>query len=101
MAASVDGASVVRGAAQPVACPAVCGIVGLFTKSPAVSERLGAHTADMLAQLADRGPDSAGVAVYRDPVGPGQAKLVVRGGEPEAVVADLAARFGAASLLDV
>lgn len=49
----------------------MCGIAGLFAKSTATEERLGAHLAAMLGQLADRGPDSAGVAVYRAPVTPG------------------------------
>ena len=43
----------------------MCGIVGLFAKSPAIEDRLGEHTAAMLRQMSDRGPDSAGVAVYR------------------------------------
>jgi glutamate synthase domain-containing protein 1 len=45
----------------------MCGIAGLFTKSPALREQLGAHLSEMLEQLSDRGPDSAGVAFYRDP----------------------------------
>jgi methylamine---glutamate N-methyltransferase subunit A len=53
----------------------MCGIVGLFSKSSAVSEQLGKHLADMLVQLGDRGPDSAGVAIYRDPVPPGSCKV--------------------------
>ena len=53
----------------------MCGIVGLFAKSPGVSERLGAHLAAMLTQMNDRGPDSAGVAVYRDPVAEGATKV--------------------------
>ena len=53
----------------------MCGIVGLFSKSAAVSERLGAHLGDMLVQMSDRGPDSAGVALYRDPAPAGQSKL--------------------------
>jgi glutamate synthase domain-containing protein 1 len=53
----------------------MCGIVGLFAKSPAVSERLGAHLAAMLVELGDRGPDSAGVAIYRDPAAAGWTKL--------------------------
>ena len=40
----------------------MCGIAGLFSKSTDVEERLGAHLSAMLSQLADRGPDSAGVA---------------------------------------
>ncbi len=38
----------------------MCGIVGLFAKSPEIEERLGVHLAAMLAQMNDRGPDSAG-----------------------------------------
>src|SRR3989337_922718 len=55
----------------------MCGIVGLFSKSPEVEERLGVHLAAMLAQMNDRGPDSAGVAVYRDPVPQGSSKLTL------------------------
>ena len=53
----------------------MCGIVGLFAKSPGIEEQLGAHLVAMLAQMSDRGPDSAGVAVYRDPVPDGMTKL--------------------------
>ena len=55
----------------------MCGIVGLFAKSPAIEDRLGEHLAAMLRQMGDRGPDSAGVAVYRDPVEHGHSKLVL------------------------
>ena len=55
----------------------MCGIVGLFAKSPAIEDRLGEHLAAMLRQMSDRGPDSAGVAVYRDPVAAGHSKLVL------------------------
>src|SRR5688500_14137040 len=54
---------------------AMCGIAGLFSKSTEVSDNLGAHLGDMLLQLSDRGPDSAGVAVYRDPAPSGAAKV--------------------------
>jgi glutamate synthase domain-containing protein 1 len=53
----------------------MCGIVGIYSKAPHVSEQLGAHVSRMLVQLADRGPDSAGIAVYRDPSEPGSSKL--------------------------
>jgi glutamate synthase domain-containing protein 1 len=53
----------------------MCGIVGLFAKSPEVEERLGALLGEMLGQLADRGPDSAGIALYRDPAPAGATKL--------------------------
>jgi glutamate synthase domain-containing protein 1 len=55
----------------------MCGIVGLFAKSPEIEERLGEHLAAMLAQMSDRGPDSAGVAVYRDPAPSGSSKLTL------------------------
>jgi glutamate synthase domain-containing protein 1 len=55
----------------------MCGIVGLFAKSPEIEERLGVHLAAMLVQMSDRGPDSAGVAVYRDPAPAGSSKLTL------------------------
>jgi glutamate synthase domain-containing protein 1 len=55
----------------------MCGIVGLFAKSPEIDERLGAHLAAMLVQMSSRGPDSAGVAVYRDPAPSGSSKLTL------------------------
>ena len=60
----------------------MCGIVGLFAKSSGVEERLGEHLGAMLAQMADRGPDSAGVAVYRDPAPVGTTKLTLFSEDP-------------------
>jgi glutamate synthase domain-containing protein 1 len=45
----------------------VCGIVGLFLKNPELEARLGACLAPMLIGMSERGPDSAGFAVYRPP----------------------------------
>jgi len=42
----------------------MCGIVGLFLKDAKLEPELGRLTAMMLAELSDRGPDSAGFAVY-------------------------------------
>ncbi len=42
----------------------MCGIVGLFLKNPALESDLGRLTLDMLEVMTDRGPDSAGFAVY-------------------------------------
>jgi methylamine---glutamate N-methyltransferase subunit A len=56
---------------------AVCGIVGLFTKNPALEPRLGEHVAAMLVEMSGRGPDSAGVAVYRNPAPGDRMKLVL------------------------
>jgi methylamine---glutamate N-methyltransferase subunit A len=56
----------------------MCGIIGLFLKDPALEPRLGELAAGMLATMSDRGPDSAGFAVYgagRE----GETKLTLRG----------------------
>ena len=53
----------------------MCGIAGLFAKDPAFEQELGRHFAPMMLEMTDRGPDSAGFAVYRDAVGEGEAKL--------------------------
>jgi len=44
----------------------MCGIVGLFLKTPRLEPDLGRLTAAMLTEMCDRGPDSAGFAVYGD-----------------------------------
>jgi len=74
----------------------MCGIVGLFAKSPEVEERLGVHLAAMLRQMNDRGPDSAGVAVYRDPAPSGASKLTLFSPDPRENWAVLAAELGEA-----
>jgi methylamine---glutamate N-methyltransferase subunit A len=79
----------------------VCGIAGLYTKSATLRERLGAHLADMLEQLSDRGPDSAGVAFYRDPAPSGWCKVSLHSPSAspdwEALRVELEAAFGQAS----
>ncbi len=60
----------------------MCGIVGLFAKSPEIEDRLGEHLGAMLVQMSSRGPDSAGVAVYRDPVPSGSSKLTLYSADP-------------------
>ncbi len=72
----------------------MCGIVGLFAKSPQIEERLGVHLAAMLAQMNDRGPDSAGVAVYRNPASSGSSKLTLFSADPREDWAGLAATLG-------
>lgn len=56
----------------------MCGIVGLFAKTPEVEANLGALLAPMLHEMSDRGPDSAGVAFYRNAVASGQTKLTLQ-----------------------
>ena len=46
----------------------MCGIVGLFIKNPEMEADLGKHLSLMLAEMTERGPDSAGAAIYHDPV---------------------------------
>jgi glutamate synthase domain-containing protein 1 len=66
----------------------MCGIVGLFLKDEALEPQLGALLAGMLATMSDRGPDSAGFAIY-GAGRPGHAKLTIR--LPEAADALVAA----------
>jgi glutamate synthase domain-containing protein 1 len=58
----------------------MCGIVGLFLKDARLEPQLGRLVAPMLASMSDRGPDSAGFAVYGDGVA-GAVKLTLRGTE--------------------
>lgn len=67
----------------------MCGIVGLFLKDADLEPELGALTAGMLATMCERGPDSAGFAVYgasKD----GKAKLTLQSADPENDFAGLA-----------
>jgi len=69
----------------------MCGIVGLFLKDRALEPKLGELLAGMLEVMTDRGPDSAGFAVY----GTGEAgriKLTIRGND----LANVAAKLGTA-----
>jgi methylamine---glutamate N-methyltransferase subunit A len=83
----------------------MCGIAGLFSKSPAVAERLGEHLGAMLGELNDRGPDSAGVALYRDPAPAGMSKVSVFSEDPredwDVLRAGLARAFGGDPVPDV
>ena len=45
----------------------MCGIVGLLMKNPAWDERLGELLVPMLVGMTERGPDSAGMAVFGKP----------------------------------
>ena len=58
----------------------MCGIVGLFLKNKALEPKLGSMLSQMLGTMCERGPDSAGFAIY----GSGAAnaiKLTLRGPE--------------------
>ena len=73
----------------------MCGIVGLFLKDKALEPQLGAMLADMLSRMGDRGPDSAGFAVYGQN-DEGTAKITVQSAHPAEDFAGLAERLGAA-----
>jgi glutamate synthase domain-containing protein 1 len=60
----------------------MCGIVGLFCKSPELELSLGPYLGAMLVQMDDRGPDSAGVAIYRNPAPSGWSKLTLYSADP-------------------
>ena len=45
----------------------MCGIVGLHLRDASLHPHLGSLLTGMLGQMVDRGPDSAGVALYGDP----------------------------------
>jgi len=56
----------------------MCGIVGLYLKNQALENQLGALFAPMLEAMTDRGPDSAGFAIYGDEVSAGSVKVTMR-----------------------
>jgi methylamine---glutamate N-methyltransferase subunit A len=55
----------------------MCGIVGLFIKDAVLEAQLGRLLSGMLATMCDRGPDSAGFAVY-SPGESGSCKITVQ-----------------------
>jgi amidophosphoribosyltransferase len=60
----------------------MCGIVGLFLKDKSLEPQLGSMLTDMLTTMTDRGPDSAGIAIYGyESVG--NAKLTVQSNTPK------------------
>ena len=59
----------------------MCGIVGLFAKKENISSILGLHLSKMLESMSDRGPDSAGLAIYGKPIAK-KAKIMVQSQSP-------------------
>jgi amidophosphoribosyltransferase len=74
----------------------MCGIVGLLVKKPGLREQLGALMVPMLTGMTERGPDSAGLAVYTAPVGERQHKLSLYRGSHAVDWSDLLARLSTA-----
>ncbi len=56
----------------------MCGIVGLYLKNPELENRIGELFEPMLIAMTDRGPDSAGFAIYGDEVADDWVKLTLR-----------------------
>lgn len=73
----------------------MCGIVGLLLKKPSLRSQLGELMVPMLIGMTERGPDSAGLAVFTEPLPAGQRKLSVYAG-----LTDEGAAFNWAGLLD-
>ncbi|MEL6640539.1 MAG: glutamine amidotransferase family protein [Pseudomonadota bacterium] len=71
----------------------MCGIVGLFLKDKALEPELGAMLTDMLITMTDRGPDSAGIAIYGDSPST-TAKLTVQSDKAEDAFDGLADKLG-------
>jgi len=55
----------------------MCGIVGLYLKNKDLQSKLGEMFTPMLIEMTDRGPDSAGFAIYRNPVAENQTKFTL------------------------
>ncbi|MBD9529624.1 glutamine amidotransferase family protein [Paracoccus sp. PAR01] len=64
----------------------MCGIVGLFLKKEELRPKLGDLLTDMLITMTDRGPDSAGIAIYGDD---GLLKITVQSDTPDTTFAGL------------
>lgn len=73
----------------------MCGIVGLYFKNAALEPQLGALFTPMLMAMTDRGPDSAGFALYGDEYHDG-IKLTLRSDQESYNWPALAERFGVA-----
>jgi len=75
----------------------MCGIVGLLVKKPELRVQLGRWMVPMLIGMTERGPDSAGMAVFTAPVAEPERKLSLYCGTPafkwKALERQLAERF--------
>ena len=60
----------------------MCGIVGLFLKDKSLEPKLGEMLTSMLITMTDRGPDSAGIAIYGGET-KGRSKMTVQSDDPD------------------
>ena len=75
----------------------MCGIVGLFLKDKSLEPQLGALLSEMLITMTDRGPDSAGIAIYGGGA-EGRAKVTVQSARPSMDFAGLETDLAAAGI---
>ncbi|MBI2803020.1 MAG: glutamine amidotransferase family protein [Gammaproteobacteria bacterium] len=79
----------------------MCGIVGLYLKNPALNCHLGALFEPMLLEMTQRGPDSTGFAIYRDPQPLGGVKIVLQNAAADFEWAEVAADLTRHFMADV
>ncbi len=79
----------------------MCGITGLFLKNRELTKDLGALFEPMLLQMSQRGPDSAGFAIYRNPTSVSRIKAVLQSSEPAFDWHGLAAELQASLVPDL
>ena len=70
----------------------MCGIVGLFLKDKGLEPHLGAMLSTMLVTMTDRGPDSAGIAIYGGSEN-NEAKITIQSATPAKDFAGLQAEL--------
>ncbi len=80
----------------------MCGIVGLFLKDQSLQAQLGTLLTEMLVTMSDRGPDSAGIAIYGGDgeVSNSMTKFTLQSNAPHEDFAELAADMAAATGMD-
>jgi glutamate synthase domain-containing protein 1 len=83
----------------------MCGIVGLFIKNPELEPKLGQLLSSMLVEMTERGPDSAGIAIYDGSATDGEVRITVLSTAPdfswEQFKKEVRAVFGESSKIEV
>lgn len=71
----------------------MCGIAALQLRNPSLHPQMGSLLSSMMCQIVDRGPDSAGLAVYDTPglVSQGTSTLSLLGKDQDTPVGDITA----------
>ena len=78
----------------------MCGIVGLFLKDKTLEPKLGSMLTDMLVTMTDRGPDSAGIAIYGSDID-SKVKLTIQSENPQSDFKNLDSEIKKATKADV